>query len=202
MCSNKVSIGAETGIYYSYAGVQTFLTNSLRFAASSPNGATGLFFSLSCYFRGAATPTPVDALLNFGTFNMEQTLNSTNSTNCAQHIVATSPVLSGVTDDNLRNWCGAREKFTTYPSSGSNPFVPLAIVEEADGTTFVDGTIGFPYILARAVTPGAANNSLAQPKPQPRNRTPQNHFLPMEPPRERPRRGYLPDNPRLRLLPR
>jgi hypothetical protein len=64
------------------------------------------------------------------------------------HIVATHPALDGLTDANLSNWsCSVHEAFDSVPSG----FLTLAIAEGAgpSQTTFPDGSVGTPYILAR-----------------------------------------------------
>jgi hypothetical protein len=63
------------------------------------------------------------------------------------HIVATHPALAGLTDTDLSNWGNSvHEAFTTWPVQ----FDVLAIARNTPGSfTATDGTVGYPYILAR-----------------------------------------------------
>ncbi|MCI0637250.1 MAG: hypothetical protein L0206_25540 [Actinobacteria bacterium] len=66
------------------------------------------------------------------------------------HIVATHPALAGLTDATLSNWsCSVHEGISSWPIN----FEVLVIAENAIGGNYnaPDGTIGFPYILARGV---------------------------------------------------
>ncbi|HMH53341.1 MAG TPA: hypothetical protein VK548_24110 [Candidatus Acidoferrum sp.] len=86
----------------------------------------------------------------FGTFMTQQAA-------CANKvaIVASSPALTGLMNAVLSNWgCSVHEGFTSWPAN----FTPLALATDSTVPhifTAGDGTTGFPYILARGVTPVA-----------------------------------------------
>ena len=126
------------------AGATKFTKDSIAFAAAG--ATTGAYISLSCYYGGAASGTPVPVLDPFGTFTVvggggDQT-----------HIVASlPPELAGLTDADLSNWhSSTHEGLVTWPSS----FSVLAIQKDIS-SSFVapDGTAGAPYILVRSGTP-------------------------------------------------
>jgi hypothetical protein len=128
-------------------------TIAFALAGSGP----GAVISLSCYYDygGAPTPTSVAVLNGFGTnFLTQQTSCGITSANTVA-IVATSPALTGLTNAVLSNWgCSVHEGFTSWPTT----FTPLAIATDSTVPaifTAGDGTKGFPYILARGVTPVA-----------------------------------------------
>ncbi|KAI3399265.1 hypothetical protein diail_7428 [Diaporthe ilicicola] len=156
---NIVLIGTDPSYHASccnIVGARNLMTNSINFAAGQ-NGTTGLYMALSCY----GVQTPITALSYFGTFNMD------GPPSADVHIVASSPALGSLSDDDISNWYfSVHEMFTAYPSSGGNPFLPLAVVTGATGPgsmTFGDGSSGVPYILARGATPAGCGDGIWQP---------------------------------------
>lgn len=140
------------------------MSNGIAFAASGKG--TGLYFSLSKYY-GNKNKTNVPILDIFGSFEVRGDLNSEEEENCYDevHIVARNQVLDGITDQILSNWsCSVHEAFVTFPSSGSESFIPLAIAQGVPGEgsrDFSDGTSGIPYIIVRGASPiGCGNGKL------------------------------------------
>ncbi|PJE64255.1 MAG: hypothetical protein COU90_03720 [Candidatus Ryanbacteria bacterium CG10_big_fil_rev_8_21_14_0_10_43_42] len=120
------------------------VTNSgIAFATSNPT-KTGMYATLSCYYHGVVSGTPVPFLDPFGAF----TVRGVGCFNDA-HIVAVHPALSGLTDPSLSNWsCSVHEAFDSFPPD----FLPLAIARNTNGAgeiDFADGSRGVPYIIAR-----------------------------------------------------
>ncbi|KAK6510558.1 hypothetical protein TWF506_009663 [Arthrobotrys conoides] len=159
---NVILIGTDTSNHYSDA--QTLMSNGIAFAATGKG--TGLYFSLSKYY-GAKNKTTVPILDIFGNFEVRGDLNAEEQENCYDevHIVARNQVLDGITDQVLSNWsCSVHEAFVTFPSSGTESFVPLAIAQDVPGEgsrDFSDGTSGIPYILVRGASPiGCGNGKL------------------------------------------
>jgi cysteine-rich repeat protein len=132
---------------------------AVKFAADIP-GKTGAYISLSCYYHGTTSATPVSVLDPFGTFTV-------TGVGCYDdaHKVADHPALTGITDVTLSNWsCSVHEAFDNFPAS----FLPLAIAQNIGGPgslTFADGTFGIPYILARGgdLVPAACGDGTVQP---------------------------------------
>ncbi|KAK6344334.1 hypothetical protein TWF696_007973 [Orbilia brochopaga] len=161
---NVILIGTDTSNHYSNA--QELITNGIAFAATGKG--TGLYFSLSKYY-GDRNQTAVPILDIFGEFEVRGDLNSEQLDNCYDdvHIVAESPVLTNITDKVLSNWtCSVHEAFVTYPSTGEQSFVPLAIAENVPGSgsrEFSDGTRGIPYILVRGASPIGCGNGRLDP---------------------------------------
>ncbi|KAF3187092.1 hypothetical protein TWF788_002670 [Orbilia oligospora] len=159
---NVILIGTDTSNHYYDA--QTLMSNGIAFAATGKG--TGLYFSLSKYY-GAKNKTTVPILDIFGNFEVRGDLNAEEEENCYDevHIVARNQVLDGITDQVLSNWsCSVHEAFVTFPSSGTESFVPLAIAQDVPGEgsrDFSDGTSGIPYILVRGASPiGCGNGKL------------------------------------------
>ncbi|KAK6511708.1 hypothetical protein TWF481_000614 [Arthrobotrys musiformis] len=159
---NVILIGTDTSNHYYDA--QSLMSNGIAFAATGKG--TGLYFSLSKYY-GNRNKTTVEILDIFGNFEVRGDLNAEESENCYDevHIVARNQVLDGITDQVLSNWsCSVHEAFVTFPSSGSESFVPLAIAQGVPGEgsrEFSDGTSGIPYILVRGASPiGCGNGKL------------------------------------------
>lgn len=137
------------------------IRNSIQFAvagkSSSGDQQTGLYFCLSTYYNFDDTTT-VPSLSYFGDFTVRGNLDCYNDA----HIVASSPVIDSLTDDDLSNWeCSVHEAFNSYPSTGLKGFEALAI---ADGVTgpgtqnFANGHYGVPYILSRGATPAGCGD--------------------------------------------
>ena len=140
---NVVIIGTDETFHEGQGGAQLMEKASAFSVAEA--GKTGAYISLSCYYHGTAAGTPVPLLSGFGSF----TASGVGCFNDA-HIVATHPVLSGLTDATLSDWnCSVHEGFDSWPVS----FEVLAIAEGIGAVfTAPDGTVGTPYILARGVT--------------------------------------------------
>ncbi|KAJ6259636.1 hypothetical protein Dda_5274 [Drechslerella dactyloides] len=161
---NVILIGTDTSNHRSRS--QELMTNGIAFAATGRG--TGLYFSLSKYY-GDRNKTSVPILDIFGTFEVRGDLNSEQLENCYDnvHIVAESPVLTNITDKVLSNWsCSVHEAFVTYPSTGSQSFVPLAIAQDVPGEgsrSFSDGTNGIPYVLVRGASPIGCGNGRLDP---------------------------------------
>ncbi|KAF3931401.1 hypothetical protein ABW19_dt0201335 [Dactylella cylindrospora] len=162
---NVIIIGTDTSNHYSNA--RELMSNGIAFAASG-SGGTGLYFSLSKYY-GDMNKTTVEILDIFGTFEVRGDLNAEELENCYDevHIVARNEVLDGITDTVLSNWsCSVHEAFVTYPSTGDESFVPLAIAQGVPGEgarDFSDGSNGIPYILVRGASPIGCGNGVLDP---------------------------------------
>jgi len=155
---NVVIIGTDPSVH-AVGGAQLW-KSAIAFAlADFTTKGPGAVIALSCYYDygGAPIPTLVQVLSGFGPFLTQQT--NCDADNVA--IVATHPALAGLTSTTLSNWgCSIHEGFTSWPS-GPNGFVPLAIATDSTvphnyftGESISGGTVsGFPYILARGVTP-------------------------------------------------
>lgn len=145
---NVVIIGTDPSfpLHQSLDGGAQLWKWAISFAAAGPG--TGAAISLSCYYDSPPPSKPVPVLSGFGIF-MAQEAECANTA----AIVATSPALTGLTSTVLSNWdCSAHEGFTVWPPN----FMPLAVVTDTTvphNFTAADGTTGFPYILARGVTP-------------------------------------------------
>ena len=139
------------------AGATKFTTDNIAFAAAG--ATTGAYISLSCYYAGAASGTPVPLLDPFGTFTVIGQFAASDGCPNTSHIVASlPPELADLTDANLSNWgCSTHEGLVTWPSS----FSVLAIQEDMS-SSFVapDGTRGAPYILMRSGTPSIGPGSV------------------------------------------
>ncbi len=139
-------------------GGDQVVENAMAFAGDEPT-KTGLYVSLSCYYHGVASGTPVPLLDQFGSF----TATGVGCYNDA-HIVAVHPALIGLTDANLSGWgCSVHEAFDSFPAD----FLPLVIAQGIPGAgsmTFPDGTFGIPYILARGekLSPILCGNSILE----------------------------------------
>jgi hypothetical protein len=156
----NVVVNGTDPVFHSFQGGETLTQKSVAFAVDEA-GKTGLYVSLSCEYDSAGPLTPVDVLSGLGTFTV-QTASCYNDA----HIVATHPAIAGLTDADLSNWfCSVHEQFDSWPAT----FQVLAIAERPEGTyTAADGSVGFPYVLARGeglvaisditLTPGTETN--------------------------------------------
>ncbi len=157
----NVVINGTDPVYHNGQGGNALTGKGIAFATDAP-GKTGAYISLSCYYHGVASGTPVPLLdvFNPGGFKM-------TGVGCYNNvrIVASHPALVGLTDANLSNWgCSVHEAFVTWPSD----FTVLAIAAGIGSAyTAADGTKGTPYILARgeglsasdiSLTPASASN--------------------------------------------
>lgn len=155
----NVIINNTDPVFHSGQGGAALTENSVAFAVDEA-GKTGLYVSLSCT-ADSVTPEPVPVLAGLGTFE-DRDADCWNDA----HIVATHPALAGMTDADLSNWgCSVHGRFTTWPSD----FQVLVIAEDPTGPyTAGDGSVGFPYVLARGegltaisditLAPGTATN--------------------------------------------
>lgn len=139
----KILIGTDEQLHSGSGGAQ-LIASGISFVTSEP-AQTGLYLSLSCYYHGTPTGTPVPVLDQFGAFTVGETPGCFDDA----HIVASHPALSGTTDTSLSGWgCSVHEVFNSFPGAD---FIPLAIAEGVTGPgemSFGDGTSGIPYILA------------------------------------------------------
>ena len=174
---NVILIGTDPTFHTTYgnnsAGAHQLIDNGVAFSGSDP-GRTGLYLTLSCYYFDAPTNTPVpwlDGLSTFGSFAVRGQLDFGTGCPANSHIVASDPVLAGLSDANLSNWsCSTHESFDQFPAD----FTVLVINEDIAQTyTASDGTVGGPYILVRGrevhvisditLTPTSATNPVGTP---------------------------------------
>lgn len=153
---NVVVIGTDPSYHQSeQPGAKTLMNNSIRFAASEAGNLTGAYISLSCYY-GAAPETTVTVLDQFGVFRVRGNLDCYNKA----HIVATHPAIDTLSDADISNWsCSVHEILFEFPTN----FAPLAIAKDITGSgnrTFIDGTSGVPYIIARGVKVEGCGNKV------------------------------------------
>jgi len=145
-----IIIGSDPVYHYnSQPGARDLIDRGIAFAAADP-AMTGAYVDLSCYYHFSGSGTSVPLLDGFavGGFTVigAGLLPGLNDV----HIVAAHPALAGLTDADLSNWGNSvHEGFVTWPVS----FEALAIARDAAGSYIApDGTVGYPYILARGVT--------------------------------------------------
>ncbi|KIW97715.1 uncharacterized protein Z519_01299 [Cladophialophora bantiana CBS 173.52] len=170
---NVIIHGADQSNHDSFgvAGAAVLIDNSIKFAAAgvSPTGSsqTGFYLSLSQYYNTAALDTPVPALSYFGDFKVFGQDNNGQGGYNAIHIVASSPAIDTLTDDDLSNWSfSTHEAFSSYPSVGQNGFQALAIADGVITTgtqNYGDGHSGLPYILSRGATPAGCGDGKFDP---------------------------------------
>ena len=105
---------------------------------------TGLYVSLSRYFKTDHYPQTIGFLSGLGTFQ------AYGDDMCYEsaHIVATHPVVDGLTDAHLSGWgCSVHQAITSWPSG----FTPIAVTTDFSSTAydveFSDGSAGVPFIL-------------------------------------------------------
>ncbi len=138
----------------SHPGGFELVQKSVAFAAAVP-GKTGFYADLSCW--SPATGTPVDIL------NAVEPGWTAGPAGCGDSIavVATNPILSGLTDSDLEGWgCSVHEFFDSWPAD----FVVIAIdTDAAPLYTAPDGTAGSPYILGRGAGLIAGDINLTPP---------------------------------------
>ncbi len=144
---NVIIIGSDPVFHRaSRPGAQKLIDQGIAFAVNEP-GKTGGYLDLSCWYHFSPPGTPVPALdgINGGGFTVvgANQLPGLNDV----HIVATHPALAGLTDADLSNWSNSvHEGFQSWPIQ----FEVLAIARDPSGSyTATDGTVGYPYILAR-----------------------------------------------------
>ncbi|OAL29747.1 hypothetical protein AYO20_09039 [Fonsecaea nubica] len=170
---NVIIHGADQSNHdnWGVAGASVLIDNSIKFAAAgvSPSGSsqTGFYLSLSQYYNTAALDTPVPALSYFGDFKVfGQDNNGAGGYNDI-HIVASSPAIDTLTDEDLSNWSfSTHEAFSSYPSVGQNGFQALAIADGVITTgtqNYGDGHSGLPYILSRGATPAGCGDGKFDP---------------------------------------
>lgn len=142
---NIILVGGDPEYHavYGTAGATALIKNSIGFAGDEPT-KTGLYAAFGClYYAAPESGTNVTFLDYFGTFTVRGI--SWNDI----HMVASHPALTGLTDALLSNWGSSTHAgFTSFPAS----FDPLAIQNGTTGNgiiTFLDGTSGTPFLLAR-----------------------------------------------------
>ena len=151
---NVVIIGTDASLHPGAGGVSgaQLWRSAIGFAKDGADAGfgAGAVISLSCYYdygAPASTPTPVPVLAGLGTFLTQKAMCANTAVITASS--ATSPALAGLTAATLSNWsCSAHEGFTSWPTGGPTPFMPLAIVTDPTVPHNFEGR-GFPYILAR-----------------------------------------------------
>ncbi|KAK6538133.1 hypothetical protein TWF694_011015 [Orbilia ellipsospora] len=169
---NVILIGTDTSYHWAVDGDGHLVVNGIAFAATSNKG-TGLYFSLSQYYSSSPTTT-VPILDIFGTFQIRGGLDAGTYgiRDCYDdvHIVVQgNPVLQGITDYDLSDWgCSVHEAFVSYPSTGTQSFIPLAIAQDfpENAVSYSDGTSGIPYILVRGASPIGCGNGRVDPGEQ------------------------------------
>lgn len=146
---NIIIIGCDP-VYHrgTEPGAQKLIDQGIAFSLAEP-GKIGAYLCLSCYYHWDVSGTPVPFLdgIEGGSFTViGGSFTSLNNV----HITATHPALDGITDADLSNWDNSvHEAFVTFPIG----LEVLAMAVDAGGNyTAPDGTVGYPYILARGVT--------------------------------------------------
>lgn len=145
--------------YGPFLGPQALNDNALGFVlADAGTGATGAYITMSCYYH-FSPPTVVPVLSGFGPFEL-QGAQLTGALNNA-HIVAEHPSLDNLTDAALANWNNSvHENFLSWP----NEFEVLALaLDDEGGFVAGDGSLGFPYLLARGVIPSQCGDGSLDP---------------------------------------
>jgi len=160
---NVIVIGADPTYHYTYrptVNAQTLIDNGVAFALDGTG--TGAYITLSCYYHFDPPLTPVPVLDGFGSFIVTGA-GTTGALNDV-HIVASHPALAGITDSTLSNWGNSvHENFDLWPSN----FEVLAIAIHSSGSyTSGDGSVGYPYILARGVIPDYCGDGVLNPGEQ------------------------------------
>jgi hypothetical protein len=151
---NVVIIGTDASQHPGAGGIGgvQLWRSAIGFAKDGADAGfgAGAVISLSCYYdygAPATIPTPVPVLAGFGTFLTQRAMCANTAVITASS--ATSAALAGLTAATLSSWsCSAHEGFTSWPTTGSMPFMPLAIVTDSTVPHNFEGR-GFPYILAR-----------------------------------------------------
>src|SRR6185295_378034 len=124
---NVIIIGTDPTFHslFGTAGAMTLIQTGIGYAAADA-GKTGAYITLSCYYEGYPSGTPVPVLNAFTVGGF--TVDGAAGLQCFNdaHIVATHPALTGLTDATLSNWsCSVHETFDTWP----NNFLVLTIAE-------------------------------------------------------------------------
>lgn len=143
---NVIVLGTDPRAHYRASGAEKLMRQGIAFAAGE-QGKTGGYLDLSCYYHFSPTNTPVPLLdgLNGGGFEV---VGGSKIALDDAHVVASHPALDGLTDADLSNWrSSVHEAFTAFPEVD---FEVLAIAHDPSGWyTASDGSVGYPYILAR-----------------------------------------------------
>lgn len=162
---NVVLIGSDPVYHYSAEqGARDLIDQGIAFAtAEAGTGVTGAYVTLSCYYHFSSANTSVPFLDGFGTFSVvgAGTSGALNDV----RIVASHPALTGLTDSALSNWGNSvHESFGILTQSWPSDFEVLAVAAGVGGNfTAPDGTIGYPYILARGVIPDFCGDGVLGP---------------------------------------
>jgi cysteine-rich repeat protein len=152
---NVILIGADPLWHITYqnkAGAHALVRRGIEFAFSDPT-TTGAYITLSCYYHSSPANTHVPALDGFGTFSVIGAGRS-GALNDVR-IVASHPALDGLTNADLSYWGNSvHESFGMLAGSWPSDFEVLAVAAGSGGNfTAPDGTVGYPYILARGIIP-------------------------------------------------
>ena len=123
-------------------GPERLIVNTLAYV--SRGSGTGLAVSLSCYFAGADTDTPVTLLRHFGTFTV-QGQGTDPLPNCPDKVETPNPshpLLTGLPAEDLSGWsCSIHEAFDSMPSG----FDVIAQHRRSDLPYIITGRVGSSY---------------------------------------------------------
>jgi hypothetical protein len=180
---NVIVIGTDTARLS--ASTPSPLVEAAMRHATSAVGKTGMYVSLSCYYRTASAtpPTPVPVLEPFGRFTVfgiagnhadVHTTFDTDPLRLSNPDFLKTPPGGGsaqpiVTDANLSNWStgSVREVMAEYPAAD---FAPVAIAQDpASGARLPgsrdmpDGSHGAVYVLASRAVPSLCGNGVVDP---------------------------------------
>jgi len=151
---NVVVIGTDP-VDHSSSGGEALVRKGIVYSADDARG-TGLYASLSDAYDSVAPGTEIPALA--GLADGEAFVVQGAGCYESAHIIVDHPVIDQLTDENLSNWgCSVHNSFTAFPAG----FVPLAIAQGQGDYVAPDGTVGFPYILARGRTTTLAGRKVA-----------------------------------------
>ena len=163
---NVILIGTDPSFHakwYSLAGAYAMMQDGIRYAASTANGSTGMYFSLSCYYQ-SVNSEPVASLSEMGDFMVRGNISHPCLNNT--HLVARSPAITKLDDKGTSDWnCSVHEVFSHFPRDGPGGFEALAIAVGATGNgeaSFADNTTGIPYIVTRGATPVGCGDDVVQ----------------------------------------
>jgi hypothetical protein len=144
----NVIIISTDPVYHQAQGGAQLVKSGIAYAAADPT-KTGAYICISCEYSSSPAGTPVTELAGFCGGCPSNCFTTTGALGCFNntHIVATHPALTGLTDADLANWsCSVHGVFDTWAPG----FIPLAIALDPAGPfTAGDGTVGYPYIVAR-----------------------------------------------------
>lgn len=151
---NSVVVGSDPVDHYSSGG-HNIVDKGIEYAVNDADH-TGVYATLSDAYDAASEGTPVPFLAGLSGGDAFQIRGA----HCYEdsHIVIDHPVIDEITDADLSNWgCSVHNTFTSFPDD----FVALAIAEGDGDFVAPDGSVGFPYILARGRTTTYAGRNIA-----------------------------------------